>query len=149
MTRNALMFGALCVAFVACSASIAADSQRKIVLIGGAKSEGSGRHDYPSAIRVLERLLRSSPELRGLDIESHPDGEANDRDHEGARDGARQGSNEDEWGPHRPALPTRARATPPATPCALQGAALFHHLESDHRQQSAGGSPSSTGTVRT
>jgi quercetin dioxygenase-like cupin family protein/ribosome modulation factor len=68
------MFGALCVALVACSASVAADSPRKIVLIGGAKSEGSGRHDYPSAIRVLERLLRSSPELPGLDIESHPDG---------------------------------------------------------------------------
>jgi quercetin dioxygenase-like cupin family protein len=68
------MLGALCVALVACSASMAADSQRKIVLIGGAKSEGSGRHDYPSAIRVLERLLRSSPELPGLDIESHPDG---------------------------------------------------------------------------
>ena len=55
------MFGALCVAFVACSASMAADSPRKIVLIGGAKSEGSGRHDYPNAIRVLDRLLRSSP----------------------------------------------------------------------------------------
>jgi len=68
------MFGALCVALVACSASVAADSPRKIVLIGGAKSEGAGRHDYPSAIRVLERLLRSSPELPGLDIESHPDG---------------------------------------------------------------------------
>jgi quercetin dioxygenase-like cupin family protein len=68
------MFGALCVALVAFSAAVAADSPRKIVLIGGAKSEGSGRHDYPSAIRVLERLLRSSPELPGLDIESHPDG---------------------------------------------------------------------------
>jgi quercetin dioxygenase-like cupin family protein len=68
------MFGALCVALVACSASVAADSPRKIVLIGGAKSEGPGRHDYPGAIRVLERLLRSSPELPGLDIESHPDG---------------------------------------------------------------------------
>jgi quercetin dioxygenase-like cupin family protein len=74
MTRSALRFGALCVALVACSASVAADSPRKIVLIGGAKSEGAGRHDYPSAIRVLERLLRSSPELPGLDIESHPDG---------------------------------------------------------------------------
>jgi quercetin dioxygenase-like cupin family protein len=68
------MVGALCVALVACSASMAADSPRKIVLIGGAKSEGSGRHDYPNAIRVLERLLRSSPELPDLDIESHPDG---------------------------------------------------------------------------
>jgi quercetin dioxygenase-like cupin family protein len=68
------MFGALCVALVACSASVAANSPRKIVLIGGTKSESSGRHDYPSAIRVLERLLRSSPELPGLDIESHPDG---------------------------------------------------------------------------
>jgi quercetin dioxygenase-like cupin family protein len=71
------MFGALCVAFLACSASLAADSPRKIVLIGGAKSGSSGRHDYPNAIRVLERLLKSSPELQsapGLDIESHPDG---------------------------------------------------------------------------
>jgi quercetin dioxygenase-like cupin family protein len=69
---------------VACSASVAADrtkpaadSPRKIVLIGGAKSEAAGRHDYPNAIRVLERLLKSSPELQvapGLDIESHPDG---------------------------------------------------------------------------
>ena len=76
------MYGALCVAFVACSASVAADrtkpadASHKIVLIGGAKSEGPGRHDYPSAVRVLERLLKSSPELQspGLDIESHPDG---------------------------------------------------------------------------
>jgi quercetin dioxygenase-like cupin family protein len=76
MVRNALMLGVLCVAFVACSASVAADSPRRIVLIGGAKSEGSGRHDYPNAIRVLERLLKSSPELQGapgLDIESHPE----------------------------------------------------------------------------
>jgi quercetin dioxygenase-like cupin family protein len=68
------MFGVLCVAFVACSASVAADSPRKVVLIGGATSDGPGRHDYPNAIRVLERLLKSSPELPGLDIESHPDG---------------------------------------------------------------------------
>ena len=86
MTRGALICGALCVAFLACSASVAADrtkpspaadSPRKVVLIGGAKSEGSGRHDYPNAIRVLDRLLKSSPELQsapGLEIESHPDG---------------------------------------------------------------------------
>jgi type 1 glutamine amidotransferase len=82
MTRSALLCGALCVAFFACSASVAADrtkpapadAPRKIVLIGGAKSEGAGRHDYPNAIRVLERLLKSSPELPGLDIESYPDG---------------------------------------------------------------------------
>ena len=83
MARSALIFGALCVTLVACSASVAADrtkpslatdSPRKIVLIGGAKSEGSGRHDYPSGIRVLARLLKSSPELPGLEIESHPDG---------------------------------------------------------------------------
>lgn len=81
MARSALMYGALCVALVACSASVAADrtepadGSRKIVLIGGTKSEGPGRHDYPSAVRVLERLLKSSPELqsvRSLDIESHP-----------------------------------------------------------------------------
>src|SRR5687767_9508600 len=81
MTRSALLCGALCVAFLACSASVAADRTkpaadppRKIVLIGGMKSEGVGRHDYPSGIRVLARLLKSSPELPGLEIESHPDG---------------------------------------------------------------------------
>ena len=81
MPRSVLLCGALCVAFLACSASVAADRtkpaadpSRKVVLIGGTKSEGAGRHDYPSGIRVLARLLKSSPELPGLEIESHPDG---------------------------------------------------------------------------
>jgi hypothetical protein len=83
MARSALLCGALCIAFLACSASVAAartthaDAPRKVVLIAGAKSEGLGRHDYPNAIRALARLLKSSPELQsapGVDIESHPDG---------------------------------------------------------------------------
>ena len=80
MTRSALLCGALCAAVLACSASVAADrskpadTPRKIVLIGGAKSESAGRHDYPNAIRVLARLLKSSPDLSGLDVESHPAG---------------------------------------------------------------------------
>jgi type 1 glutamine amidotransferase len=54
-----------------------ADEPRKIVLVGGAQSEGPGRHDYPNAVRMLDRLLRTSPDLKtvpGLVIESHPDG---------------------------------------------------------------------------
>ena len=70
---RALLLGALLIA----TAVGAADGPRKIVLIGGTKSEGPGRHDYPNAIRVLDRLLTSSPDLQsipGLVIEAHPDG---------------------------------------------------------------------------
>jgi quercetin dioxygenase-like cupin family protein/type 1 glutamine amidotransferase len=72
--------------FVATAVS-AADAPRKIVLIGGTKSEGPGRHDYPNAVRVLERLLKSSPDLQsapGLNIESHPDGWPGDSVFDGA-----------------------------------------------------------------
>ena len=66
---------------------VAADAPRKIVLIGGAKSEGPGRHDYPNAIRVLDaapRILAGPAKLPGLDIEAHPDGWPHDSAFDGA-----------------------------------------------------------------
>ena len=49
---------------------------RKIVLIGGAKSEAPGRHDYPDGIRALQALLASSPDARKANVEvvAFPDG---------------------------------------------------------------------------
>ena len=56
-------------------AAAGADNPIRIALIGGAKSEGPGKHDYPSAIRLLERALLSSPDVaRGLQVKSYPDG---------------------------------------------------------------------------
>src|SRR5438445_10092445 len=53
------------------------DAAKKIVLIGGAPSEGPGRHDYPDGIRLLKALLESSPDLKaieGLEILAYPEG---------------------------------------------------------------------------
>jgi hypothetical protein len=49
---------------------------RKIVLIGGAKSEAPGRHDYPDGIRALQALLEASPDARkaGVEVVAFPDG---------------------------------------------------------------------------
>lgn len=44
---------------------------RKIVLIGGADSEGPGRHDYPDGVRALQALLEASPQLA---VVAYPDG---------------------------------------------------------------------------
>jgi hypothetical protein len=78
-----LLLGALLVT----TAAGAADGPRKIVLIGGTQSEGPGRHDYPNGIRVLERLLTSSPDLQGaskLAVAAHPNGWPREADLEGA-----------------------------------------------------------------
>ncbi|HEX7915987.1 ThuA domain-containing protein [Rudaea sp.] len=72
-----------CVAFVLASSGLlrvgAAIAEKhppiRIVLIGGAKSEGPGKHDYPAGIRLLERALACSPDApRGLQVKSYPDG---------------------------------------------------------------------------
>jgi quercetin dioxygenase-like cupin family protein len=50
---------------------------RRIVLIGGAKSEGTSQHDYPNGVRLLKAILDSSPEVQaveGLLVDAHPDG---------------------------------------------------------------------------
>lgn len=48
-----------CLLLIACTR----EPPRKIVLIGGADSEGPGRHDYPQGVRALQALLESSPQL--------------------------------------------------------------------------------------
>jgi len=57
-------------------AGCAREPPRKIVLIGGAGSEGPGRHAYPDGIRALQGLLASSPDARKANVEvvAFPDG---------------------------------------------------------------------------
>ncbi len=50
------------------------DPPKKIVLIGGTKSEGPGRHDYPNGIRALKAILESSPDAEDLTVAAYPDG---------------------------------------------------------------------------
>lgn len=49
---------------------------RRIVLIGGVKSEGIGQHDYGNGVRLLERALARLPEAAaaGLVVAAYPDG---------------------------------------------------------------------------
>src|ERR1044072_5957662 len=61
----------VCALFIASTVG-AASAPHKIVLIGGPKSEGPGRHDYAIAVRVLDQLLKSSPDLQNVNVESHP-----------------------------------------------------------------------------
>lgn len=53
-----------------------AEPPRKVVLIGGVKSEkGAGLHDYPNGVRALKRILESSPDAQGkLQVAAYPDG---------------------------------------------------------------------------
>lgn len=49
----------------------------RIILIGGAKSEGPTRHDYPNGIRRIQQLLESTPDANGgrsLVVAAYPDG---------------------------------------------------------------------------
>lgn len=50
------------------------DANRKIVLIGGAKSEGAGRHEYTAGVRALESMLKASPEGRRVDVVAFENG---------------------------------------------------------------------------
>ena len=60
-----------CVLLAACDRA----PPRKIVIIGGADSEGPGRHDYPDGVRALQSLLETSPGARGkVVVAAYPDG---------------------------------------------------------------------------
>ena len=67
---------ALACAFLCCAPAFARDTPPRIVLIGGAKSEGPARHEYPDGIRLLKSLLESSPNVKalGLRVDAYPDG---------------------------------------------------------------------------
>src|SRR5260221_12158000 len=56
---------ALC-ALLGCAPAFARDAPRTIVLIGGEKSEGPARHEYPDGIRLLKALLESSPDVKAI-----------------------------------------------------------------------------------
>jgi mono/diheme cytochrome c family protein/type 1 glutamine amidotransferase len=52
-----------------------AQTPRSLALIGGAKSEGPGAHDYPRGVVLLKTALESSPDLpRGVTVRAYPDG---------------------------------------------------------------------------
>jgi mono/diheme cytochrome c family protein len=51
-----------------------ADARASIVLIGGVKSEGPLRHDYPNGIAILKGLIEASPGLGGFEVRAFPDG---------------------------------------------------------------------------
>lgn len=55
------LVGLVALALLCASASVQAlGTARKIVLIGGTKSEGPARHDYPNGIRLLKAFLESA-----------------------------------------------------------------------------------------
>lgn len=81
MNWRGLAFAALAPALLSGAARVAApppDGARgtAIVLVGGAASEGPGRHDYPRTLRRLAELLRVRRDARGraLQVRVHADG---------------------------------------------------------------------------
>jgi mannose-6-phosphate isomerase-like protein (cupin superfamily) len=56
------------VAGVALLASVALAEPNRIVLIGGRKSEGPGRHDYPNAIPLFAAQIKASPAFAGMEV---------------------------------------------------------------------------------
>lgn len=73
-TRVAMWLAPACVLLVLL-AGCAREPAKRVVLIGGAASEGPGRHAYPNGIRALEALLEASPDTRGrIDVRAYPDG---------------------------------------------------------------------------
>ena len=72
-TRIGLLACLLCCMCAGCGR----DAPRKVLLIGGTKSEGPARHDYPNGIRLLKGLLESSSDLKGhgeFVVAAYPDG---------------------------------------------------------------------------
>ncbi|HZV23055.1 MAG TPA: ThuA domain-containing protein, partial [Luteimonas sp.] len=72
--KLAAMFVSACVLLVVL-ASCQRDPAKRVVLIGGAASEGPGRHAYPAGIRALQGLLEAAPDTRGrIEVRAYPDG---------------------------------------------------------------------------
>lgn len=67
----------LLVALACAGATSAAGVPRKIVIVGGATSEGPGRHDYPDAVRLLKQWIETSPDVPlddAVHVDAYPDG---------------------------------------------------------------------------
>ncbi len=72
----------LACAFFALQATCEAAEVRRIVLVGGIKSEGPAQHDYPNGVRLLKAMLEASPDVQsieGLAVVAYPDGWPTDR----------------------------------------------------------------------
>lgn len=77
MRNSARRIALALAAILASQASVGATDVRRIVLVGGIKSEGIAQHDYANGVRLLEAMLESSPDVQavtGLVIDAHPDG---------------------------------------------------------------------------
>ena len=77
MPRERLSFALVLALAMLFPGIAAASAPTRIVLIGGPKSEGPARHDYPIAIRLLKSFLDSSPDVgRGgrIVVDAYPDG---------------------------------------------------------------------------
>ncbi|HZV22402.1 MAG TPA: ThuA domain-containing protein, partial [Luteimonas sp.] len=71
--KLAAMFVSACVLLVL--AGCQREPAKRVVLIGGAASEGPGRHAYPDGIRALQALLEAAPDTRGrIEVRAYPDG---------------------------------------------------------------------------
>ena len=72
--RGWLMALLVCTGFAMTQPSDA-QAPRSVVLIGGAKSEGPGHHEYARGVALLKAALESSPDLPpGLSVRAYPDG---------------------------------------------------------------------------
>lgn len=59
----------------ACVLGCAPAPPKTVVIIGGAASEGPGKHDYPQGVRKLQALIEAAPEARAaLRVIAYPDG---------------------------------------------------------------------------
>src|SRR5437588_4463541 len=67
---------AACFVLALCIAPLQADTPRKIVLIAGEKDKGHppGTHEYELSVRLLEHCLKTSPNVKGIRVESHYNG---------------------------------------------------------------------------
>jgi outer membrane protein assembly factor BamB len=73
--RRANFAAILCLACALLFAGCQREPAKRVVLIGGAASEGPGRHAYPDGVRVLQALLGDSPDTRGrIEVRAYPDG---------------------------------------------------------------------------
>lgn len=49
-------------------------SAKKIIFLAGKKSHGTGVHEYASDVKLLQRCIETSPNVKGVRAESHFDG---------------------------------------------------------------------------